>query len=142
LKVEPQRTATVPLAEKAFTEQANAFQTCLYLSFHLSPVTIIYPSLQPWSQPKPFNSSTHTLQHLFCYPCTCKASRIAMSGFFNSGAKKADLPIYTKEEVAMHKGPEDIWIIVNGNIYNFSKFQYRHPGGRHCESLLSLHFQL
>ncbi|KAE9369096.1 cytochrome b5 [Stipitochalara longipes BDJ] len=50
---------------------------------------------------------------------------------FHSSAKKVELPIYTEEEAARHNTPEDIWIIVNGNVYNFSEFQYVHPGGRH-----------
>jgi len=57
-----------------------------------------------------------------------------MSGFFNK--KKEELPIFTKEEVARHNTRQDTWISVNGKVYDFTNFQYEHPGGQKCESII------
>ncbi|PMD66864.1 cytochrome b5, partial [Hyaloscypha bicolor E] len=40
-----------------------------------------------------------------------------------------ELPIYTEEEVATHSTPEDLWVLVNGKVYDFTQFHHRHPGG-------------
>jgi len=42
--------------------------------------------------------------------------------------------MFTREEVAKHNKPEDAWIIVDGNVYDISKFAKLHPGGK--ETLL------
>ena len=35
----------------------------------------------------------------------------------------------TREEVAKHKSNEDIWQIINGRVFNVSKYLEDHPGG-------------
>ncbi|KAI9136715.1 cytochrome b5-like heme/steroid binding domain-containing protein [Paraphysoderma sedebokerense] len=32
-------------------------------------------------------------------------------------------------EVAKHKSPKDIWLVVHGKVYDISKFLDEHPGG-------------
>lgn len=32
-------------------------------------------------------------------------------------------------EVLLHDQPNDIWIIVNGHVYDMSSFTEEHPGG-------------
>ena len=39
----------------------------------------------------------------------------------------ADLKTYTKAEVSKHSSKGDIWIIINGKIYDVSNFD-KHPG--------------
>ena len=40
-------------------------------------------------------------------------------------------PTYTRAEVALHKKPDDLWIIIYGRVYNVTKWAYKHPGGKH-----------
>jgi cytochrome b involved in lipid metabolism len=37
--------------------------------------------------------------------------------------------IYSREQVSKHNKRGDIWIIINDNVYDLSKFQKIHPGG-------------
>ncbi|KAJ8589024.1 acyl-CoA dehydrogenase NM domain-like protein [Rhizopogon salebrosus TDB-379] len=40
-----------------------------------------------------------------------------------------DSKIFTREEVAKHNKPDDLWIIVDSKVYNLSRFKDLHPGG-------------
>ncbi len=43
---------------------------------------------------------------------------------------------YTKEEVAKHNKSSDCWLILDGEVYDVTKFLESHPGGE--EILLDL----
>lgn len=36
--------------------------------------------------------------------------------------------IFSQNEVAAHKKPDDLWIIVDEDVYDLTKFQSEHPG--------------
>ena len=37
--------------------------------------------------------------------------------------------VYDMKEVAMHNTPQDMWLVVNNDIYDVTGFQHEHPGG-------------
>ncbi|KND04446.1 uncharacterized protein SPPG_00175 [Spizellomyces punctatus DAOM BR117] len=37
---------------------------------------------------------------------------------------------YTIEQVASHKSADDAWVVVNGKVYDVTKFLDDHPGGK------------
>lgn len=37
--------------------------------------------------------------------------------------------VYSKEEVAKHTEPEDLWMVISGRVYNLTPFLEEHPGG-------------
>ncbi|KAK2805944.1 Acyl-CoA [Onygenales sp. PD_10] len=37
---------------------------------------------------------------------------------------------FSKEEVSAHNKDGDLWIIIDQEVYNVSKFQDEHPGGK------------
>ena len=41
-------------------------------------------------------------------------------------------------EVAKHANPDDCWIVVNGKVYDLTKFAPDHPGGASCMELISI----
>lgn len=39
------------------------------------------------------------------------------------------LPVLTRQEVALHNKPGDLWVIVGNRVIDVSHFQEEHPGG-------------
>ena len=46
-----------------------------------------------------------------------------------STIKKIPSAEYTRAEVSLHKTPQDLWIIVDGKVYDVTKWLKHHPGG-------------
>ena len=44
-------------------------------------------------------------------------------------------PYFTREEVSKHNKKGDCWIILNGYVYNVTKFLNIHPGGSRIISI-------
>lgn len=42
------------------------------------------------------------------------------------------------DEVARHDRISDVWIVVNGNVYDITEFAPQHPGGPESESDLHI----
>ena len=40
----------------------------------------------------------------------------------------SDIKLFTKDEISKHNVEKDLWIIINGKIYDLSKFSKIHPG--------------
>ena len=38
--------------------------------------------------------------------------------------------VFTKDEVAAHKSKDDMYIVVDDDVYNLTEFQSEHPGGQ------------
>lgn len=41
---------------------------------------------------------------------------------------------FSKDAVAAHKKPDDLWIIVDEDVYDLTQFQAEHPGQRNTMS--------
>lgn len=37
--------------------------------------------------------------------------------------------VFTEDEVGRHNTQEDLWLIINGKVYNFTEYLPLHPGG-------------
>lgn len=37
--------------------------------------------------------------------------------------------VYSYQQIAEHNSPEDVWIVVDGKVYDVTKFVDEHPGG-------------
>ena len=44
---------------------------------------------------------------------------------------------FSKDEVAGHKTPQDLFIIVDDDVYDMTQFQSEHPGGQKSSFLVS-----
>lgn len=53
-----------------------------------------------------------------------------------SGECKAQIPLYTWEEIQKHNLRTDMWLVIERKVYNVTRWANRHPGGHrvisHC----------
>ena len=47
----------------------------------------------------------------------------------NPNAKRTDWPVYTMDEVAQHNTDDDIWTVVDGEVFDLTQWRDRHEGG-------------
>ena len=40
-----------------------------------------------------------------------------------------ELPVYSREEVALHTSKSDAWVIIKDKVYNVTNWLEKHPGG-------------
>ena len=40
------------------------------------------------------------------------------------------MPTYTWDEVRKHTTKDDTWIVIDGLVYDVTKWKYKHPGGQ------------
>jgi len=50
----------------------------------------------------------------------------------------ADETKISVSEIQKHNNADDCWIVVNGKVYDFTKFAPNHPGGSQSKSLATL----
>lgn len=43
--------------------------------------------------------------------------------------QQESIALHTKDDVAKHNTPQDIWIIIDNEIYDLTGFLGEHPGG-------------
>ncbi|KAJ9477436.1 Cytochrome b5 [Pseudozyma hubeiensis] len=52
-----------------------------------------------------------------------------MSDTENKSDNKSDSKKITMEELKKHDSSDDLWLLIDGKVYNVSKFMDEHPGG-------------
>jgi L-lactate dehydrogenase (cytochrome) len=40
---------------------------------------------------------------------------------------------FSEEDIAAHNTPDDLWLAINDNVYDFTEFAPDHPGGAESE---------
>ena len=46
-----------------------------------------------------------------------------------SSKKEKELPVLSMAEVGKHRSADDCWVVLNGKVYDLTKFHKAHPGG-------------
>jgi cytochrome b involved in lipid metabolism len=49
--------------------------------------------------------------------------------YYSLPAKMTSPRHFTPAEIARHSTPADLWIIIDGDVYDLSSFTAEHPGG-------------
>ena len=53
-----------------------------------------------------------------------------------------ELKEFTWDEVAQHKTEDDVWMVVENKVYDFTSFLGDHPGGKRVRSTDRVHVLL
>lgn len=43
---------------------------------------------------------------------------------------------FSKEDVASHSKPDNLWVVIDEDVYDLTKFQEEHPGGKKSTFLI------
>ena len=57
-------------------------------------------------------------------------SALLVADMKESTINKTQPAEYTRAEVALHKKPQDLWIIIDGKVYDVTNWLKYHPGGK------------
>lgn len=55
-----------------------------------------------------------------------------------NGGEGMEQARFSSEEVALHSGADDAWIVVDGEVYDVTEFLQSHPGGPEVSRILFL----
>lgn len=75
---------------------------------------------------RPAHPSTVACVHTPPFAMAAPSDAAAAGG---EAAAKPALPTYTLAEVKKHATASDLWLVINGKVYNVTRFQDMHPGG-------------
>merc|ERR1719399_2726428 len=79
------------------------------------PISITWDDLEAAISGVPSNASSSSAANVDMY--------------LDEDAEKSEIPTFTAEQVALHNKRDDLWIIVNGLVYDVTTYLPVHQGG-------------
>src|SRR4051794_1813452 len=75
----------------------------------------------------PFPLPIHSA-HLCC--CIVHLGNLRFSHFHKPSPPRTMSKTFSQSDVASHNKADSLWIVVDGDVYDVTKFQDDHPGGK------------
>lgn len=94
-------------------------------SLYIYPTSLFYPG--PSSAPLFFLLLPQTPD----FPFFLELYTRVHGGYIFNMAKT-----FSKEDVASHSKPDNLWVVIDEDVYDLTQFQEEHPGGKKSTSLL------